>query len=484
MASRSQHAVVIGASLAGVLAARSLTVAYDRVTLVDRDEMPHQPATRAGVPQGRHTHGLLARGREVIEDLFPGTTRDLVTRGALLGDAQRDGRWHVGPRPLATGRSGLEMLLVSRPTLEWYLRHRLLGDSRVEVLEHTSVVDLAFTADETRVNGVITCTSGERVPRLAPADLVVDASGRTSRTPEWLERRGYPVPPEEVRRVDKHYVTRQFQRRSGDGPLAYAIPANPAVPRGGIMLAQEGGRWIVSLTGLGAERPPQDLAGFLAYAGRLASPDIAEALDGMVPLDVGCTYRFPANRRRRYERVARFPEGLVVTGDALCAFDPVFGQGITVAALEAAELRDLLLNGPPGRGTVLGTAFHRRAAAHVDTPWQVAAGAAPPPMAAYLRRVVSGGGTDPALARAFLRVQQMADRPSALFRPRVAARVARRTFPRLRRSVGRDAQQRGQAGGQRVQQGLPGDAAVVVHPRQDDLLDQRGPAAHHQPHTG
>jgi 2-polyprenyl-6-methoxyphenol hydroxylase-like FAD-dependent oxidoreductase len=478
--------VVIGASLAGVLAARSLTVAYDRVTLIDRDEMPHEPATRGGVPQGRHTHGLLARGREVIEDLFPGTTADLVARGALLGDAQRDGRWHVGPQPLATGRSGLDMLLVSRPSLEWYLRHRLLADRRVEVLEHTSVVDLALTGDDARVNGVIACTSGARVPRLVPADLVVDASGRTSRTPEWLERRGYPVPPEEVRRVDKHYVTRQFQRRPGDGPLAYAVPATPAVPRGGIMLAQEGGRWIVSLTGLGAERPPQDLEGFLAYAHRLSSPVIGTALDGLVPLDVGCTYRFPANRRRRYEQVAAFPAGLVVTGDALCAFDPVHGQGMTVAALEAAELRDLLRDGPPPRGTVLGTAFHRRAARHIDTPWQIAAGAAPRPLAAYLRRLLAGGAADPVLARAFLRVQQMADRPSALLRPRITARVVRGVLrpSGSRPSRGGDAEQRDQARGEGGHQRRAGDAAVVGDPRQHDLLDQRGPAAHHQPYAG
>ena len=216
MASRDQHAVVIGASMSGLLAARSLTTHFDRVTVVDRDEMPHEPVTRGGVPQGRHTHGLLARGREVIEELFPGTTADLEARGALRGDAQADVRWHFAQQPLAPGRCGLELLAVSRPLLEWYVRYRLLADAGVEILQRTSVLDLSFTAHDARVDGVLVTGRDGGTPRLLPADLVVDASGRTSRTPEWLERRGYPTPPEDVRRIDKHYATRLFRRSRRD----------------------------------------------------------------------------------------------------------------------------------------------------------------------------------------------------------------------------------------------------------------------------
>ncbi len=154
MASTNQHAVVVGASIAGVLAAQVLAGHFERVTLVDRDEMPREPGPRGGVPQGRHVHGLLSRGREVVEEMFPGTTADLVARGAILGDALADGRYFFGPRPLAQTEAGLPTLAVSRPLLEWYLRHRLLHDTRVSVLEHTSVLDLAFSADDARVTGV------------------------------------------------------------------------------------------------------------------------------------------------------------------------------------------------------------------------------------------------------------------------------------------------------------------------------------------
>ncbi len=433
MASTNQHAVVVGASIAGVLAAKVLAGHFERVTLVDRDEMPREPVTRGGVPHGRHVHGLLSRGRAVIEDMFPGTTADLVARGALLGDAQANGRYHFGAQPLAEGHADLPSLAVSRPLLEWYVRHRLLRDERVAVVEHTSVLDLAFTADERRVNGVIVTDRDGGMPRMLAADLVVDSSGRTSRTPEWLERRGYAGPPEEVRRIDKHYATREFRRTPDSGqPIIRTVAARPGQPRAGIILAREGDRWAVSLMGADGLQPPLELEDFRAWARTLDSPELADAIDGLVPLDEGARYRFPANRRRRYERLRDFPTGLVVTGDALCAFDPVYGQGMTVAAVEAEELGLCLADG----GTEsLAHRFHKRAAAHIDTPWMIAAGGAPPSgrrvpvrrrlLDAYLARLVRAATTDPVLATAFLRVTHLVDRPQDLMRPALAVRVLR-----------------------------------------------------------
>ncbi|MET0524912.1 MAG: FAD-dependent monooxygenase [Nocardioides sp.] len=441
MASTNQHAVVIGASIAGVLAAQVLAGHFERVTLVDRDEMPREPDPRGGVPQGRHVHGLLSRGREVMERMFPGATADLVARGGVLGDAQADGRYFFGPRPLAAGTANLPILAVSRPLLEWYLRHRLLHDSRVEVLEHTSVLDLAFSADGARVRGVIVTDRDAGSPRMVAADLVVDASGRTSRTPEWLERRAYAAPPEEVRRVDKQYATRMFRRTSEPGqPLVRASASGPGFPRGGIMLAREDDVWMVSLAGRNGEQPPLELEEYRAWARTLATPELADAIDTLVPLDDGVRYRFPANRRRRYERLRDFPAGLVVTGDALCAFDPVYGQGMTVAAIEAEELGHCLdgggLHDLPQR-------FHRRAAAHIDTPWTIAAGAPTDgrvPIGrrlvdAYLARLIRAAADDAVLANAFLRVNHLVDRPQDLMRPALARRVARHSLPRSGRWV-------------------------------------------------
>ena len=443
MSGAHDRAVVLGASIAGILSARVLLEHLPHVVLVDRDEMPHEPVNRGGAPQGRHVHGLLSRGLTVIEGLFPGTTEDLVSQGAVFGDAQAGGSYVFGGHRLAAGTAGLPVLAVSRPLLEWYLRRRLLRDPRVSLLERTSVLDLAFSGDERRVSGVIVSDRDGGAPRLEPAHLVVDASGRGSRTPEWIERRGYGAPIEEVRRIDKQYVTREFRRLPGAGePVVRAVGSTPSNPRSGIVLAAEGERWAVSLTGMNGERPPMDLDGFRGWAESLAAPDVARALEGLVPLDEGARYRFPANRRRRYERMSRFPEGLVVIGDALCAFDPVFGQGMTVAAAEAEELERCLQDGATG----LAARFHPRAATLIDTPWTIAAGGAGDPdrrrplgermVERYLGHLLAAAEQDPVVAGAFLRVNHLVGRPPDLMRPALVTRVVRARRVRRPASAG------------------------------------------------
>jgi 2-polyprenyl-6-methoxyphenol hydroxylase-like FAD-dependent oxidoreductase len=429
----SDHAVVVGASISGILAAKVLAGHLGRVTLVDRDEMPRDPVNRGGVPQGRHVHGLLSRGLSVIESMFPGTTDDLVARGAILGDAQEDGAYVFGGHRLAAGAADLPVLAVSRPLLEWYLRQRLLTDDRIQVLEHTSVLDLSFSADDRRVNGAIVSDRDGGPPRLLAGRLVVDASGRGSRTPEWVGRRGFAPPPEEVRRIDKQYASREFRRTPAPGqPVVRAVGATRATPRGGIILAAEGDRWMVSLSGINGERPPLELPDFRAWARSLVAPDVADALEDLTPVGEGARYRFPANRRRRYERLALFPEGLLVIGDALCAFDPVFGQGMTVAAVEAEELDRCLAADRPGS---LARRFHQRCAEHIDTPWTIAAGDTisgngHQPLGEriidrYVGRLVRAAESDPVLAAAFLRVNHLVEPPSHLMRPPLVARVLR-----------------------------------------------------------
>jgi 2-polyprenyl-6-methoxyphenol hydroxylase-like FAD-dependent oxidoreductase len=431
MAMRS-HAVVVGASMAGLLAARSLLDHYERVTIVDRDDIPSRPQPRGGVPQGRHAHGLLAEGRTMLEEMFPGLTSDLTGRGARLGDVGLEGVWCFTPRPLARRESGLKALLVSRSLLEWYVRERVAASSMVTLREDASVLDLAFSGDDNRVVGVIVQDRDGGTPALLPADLVVDATGRGSRTPEWIERRGYQAPAEEVRRVDKRYTTYRV-REALDGSTAWAmaVAAQPGLHRGGIMLAEEGGSRVVSLVGRFGERPPVAWPDFLAWAGTLSSSRLADALAGLEPLGEGATYRFPANRRRHYEDLTRFPEGLVVVGDALCAFDPVYGQGMTVAAIEAVALGRCIQQEGPG----LAARFHRTAAEIIDTPWTIAVGGVPDDdgqvpwrsrlVGAYLARLLDAGSDDPELAIAFLRVNHLVDRPSELFRPRTVWRVLR-----------------------------------------------------------
>lgn len=437
MPSTQRHAVVVGGSLAGLLAARVLSETYERVTVLDRDTWADRPQPRGGVPQSRHAHAVLARGREVLEELFPGFTADAVALGAPLVDMHAQVRWYAEGRSLAQQASDLLGLGASRPLLEWLVRDRVRRLPRVELRPGQRVHDLVGPWSGA-VTGVR--TEGADGPYLLDADLVVDASGRTSQAPRWLEGLGHDAPAEDVVRVDVAYATRYFRRRPDDldgSTLAMPFAASPAQPRGGVLIAQEGDRWVLGLNGYHGARPPTDLDDFARWADGL-SPELGELARTAEPLDDGARYRFPASIRRRYERLDRLPAGLLVVGDALCSFNPSYGQGQTVAAVEAAVLRDCLAEGTDG----LGRRFFAAAAPIVDVPWQIAVGGdlalpgtqAPRPLAGrvlgrYVRRVRRVGAHDPGVAAAFLAVANLTAAPQSLLAPAVARRVLGRRLP-------------------------------------------------------
>ncbi|MFF5211392.1 FAD-dependent oxidoreductase [Streptosporangium sp. NPDC000396] len=421
-----RHAVVIGASISGLLAAAALSRIAERVTVLDRDELPEEDVHRRGTAQSRHAHGLLARGLEVMELLLPGLTAELMARGAFDGDLQADCRWINEGRRLAPAPGDMPGLLVSRLLLEGQIRRRVAGLPRVEVIGESQVFDLTRSGD--RVTGV-RLVSDETIS----ADLVVDASGRGSRAPSWLGRLGFPVPEEDRVEIDLTYTTRVFRRSAGDlaGDPVVIMAATRAIPRAGVALAMEGDRWIVTIGGYG-DAPPSDYEGFVAYAKSLPAPDIHELVASAEPLDEGCHHRTPASVRRRYERLSRFPRGLAVVGDAVCAFNPIYGQGMSVAAVEALRLGEWA-----GRERPAGELF-RSIARVVDGPWDVVvSGDLRLPgvrgrrtskirmINAYLERFHRAAEHDVELGRRFLRVANLIDPPSALLRPACLLRVFR-----------------------------------------------------------
>jgi 2-polyprenyl-6-methoxyphenol hydroxylase-like FAD-dependent oxidoreductase len=434
-----KHAVVLGASMAGLAATRVLADAYERVTVLERDALPATAAHRKGVPQSHHAHGLLARGREVLEELFPGLTDELVARGALYGDVQLQGRWSNEGVRLCQAPSGLNGLSVSRPLLEGQVRRRLAALSGVRIVDDQDVAGLVATPDGRRVSGVRTI--GRAIGGVAEtltADLVVDATGRGSRSPVWLEALGYQRPEREEVRVHGTYATAMYRRRQEhlDGDRLVIVAATRATRRGAVMLAQEGDRWIVTLFGYLGERPPTDPDGFVAWAASVSTPDVHEVIREAELLQEPVPARFPGSMRHRYERLDQFPEGYVVTGDAVCSFNPVYGQGMTVSALEALALRDCLGDG----AGQLGQRFFRSAAKLIDIPWGIAVGSdlrfpevkgpRTPKVRmvnAYLARLHVAAGQDPVLGRAFLRVVNLIDPPERLMSPELAFRVMRST---------------------------------------------------------
>jgi 2-polyprenyl-6-methoxyphenol hydroxylase-like FAD-dependent oxidoreductase len=431
-----EHAVVLGASMAGLATARVLADAYERVTVLERDALPAAAAHRKGVPQSRHAHALLDRGRVALEELFPGLTDELVANGALSGDTQLEARWYNQGLRLCPGPSDLRAVAVSRPLLEGCVRERVRALPNVRVVDRCDAAGLAATPDGRRVHGVRVIRRADgSAEEVLGADLVVDATGRGSRSPAWLEELGYPRPAEEEVRIGVAYASRIYRRRPDhlDGDRAVVVAATRDRPCGAAMLSMEGDRWMVTLFGYLGLRPPTDPDGFVAFAANLPVPDVFAVISAAEPLGEALPARYPASVRRRYERLERFPDGYLVTGDAVCGFNPVYGQGMSVAALEALALRDCLRAGPTAG---LATRFFAKVSRIVDIPWGIAVGsdlrlpgvqgartAKVRLVNAYLARFHLAAAADPVLGRAFLRVVNLMDRPEALLRPAIALRV-------------------------------------------------------------
>jgi 2-polyprenyl-6-methoxyphenol hydroxylase-like FAD-dependent oxidoreductase len=443
------HAVVLGASMAGLLAARVLTDSYGQVTVIDRDELPETPMHRRGVPHGRHLHALAARGQQALEELFPELTAALVADEVPIGDLLANGRLYFSGHRLRQAPTGLVLVCASRPFLEGRVRARVRAVPNVAFLDRCDVVGLATTPDGRRVTGprVLRRADGSADEVLA-ADLVVDATGRGSRTPIWLDALGYPRPEREQVGIGLGYATRTYRLPPDalGGDLAVLNAATPQHPRLGALLMLEGDRWMLTLGGILGDHPPTDPDGFLAFARSLRFPDIYEAVRDAEPLDEPVAFRFPASVRHRYERLGRFPDGLLVLGDAVASFNPIYGQGMSVAALEALTLRRHIEQGiePQPRR------WFRDLARVVDVPWDMSAGgdlAFPGVQGrrtlkvrlvnAYLARLHAAAAHDADLASAFVRVVGLVAPPQSLLHPGIAVRVLRRSPRRAADTRGR-----------------------------------------------
>lgn len=392
------------------------------------------------MPQGRQVHGLQPRGGEIIEELFPGFTEETVALGAQLQDTVNDAHWHFNGRRLSKAPSTMATVAAGRPFLEWYVRGRVEALANVTFLERHDVVGLDTTPDRSRIAGVRVQPHGEEAatePSALPADLVVDATGRGSRTPVWLEEFGYPKVPEERARIGLGYATRHYRTRPAsthDGRTLVVV-ASAEQPRGAVCTRIEGDRFVLTAYGILGDHPPTDPAGFDAFLKSLAVPVVAEFAQSAEPLDDPVAYRFPVSLRRRYEHMERFPVGLLVVGDGVCSFNPTYAQGMTVAALGALTLRRHLLRGALPRAR----AFFRDLARDAVAPsWEAMNlnDLAFPGVEgertlkirvahAYVALVQKAAIRDPKVAEAFIRVVSLMSGPESLMRPGMLLRVLR-----------------------------------------------------------
>jgi 2-polyprenyl-6-methoxyphenol hydroxylase-like FAD-dependent oxidoreductase len=430
--------------MGGMLAARVLADHYDEVIVVERDELPVEATPRRGVPQGRQGHALHSRGSDAFEQLFPGLLAEFAESGATVLDNRDLSRYQVylhGHRVKSSTvvRQPFTTYLASRPFVEMHIRRRVFGIPNVKVLDAHDVVEI-IASTPARITGVRVANrhSGER--DVLEADMVVDALGRAGRTPALLESLGYGRPEEDRLTVNVNYVSQLVRLPAGmvDKGLIL-IGGVPERPTGGSLMAYEHDTWMVTLAGYAGFEPPADPAGMQHYAAAMGVAELEAAVRDGEPLCEAHQHRFPSSQRRRYEKMRRFPAGLLVLGDAICSFNPVYGQGMTVAALEALTLSACLRLGERD----LAERYFRAVSEYVDTAWRMAIDSdlalpqviGPRPLAFRLSNWLTGqvfatAAMDDVVAEQFLRVVNMVDPPSRLFHPSVLLRVAKRRWHR------------------------------------------------------
>ncbi|MBT1513836.1 FAD-dependent monooxygenase [Bradyrhizobium sp. SRL28] len=429
------HAVVIGAGMAGLTAAQAISRHFAKVTIIERDVLPAEAAPRSGTPQAQHAHTLLAGGLKALQALFPGFENDLAEAGAVKARTGKDIRMErPGFDPFPTRDLGIDIFCMSRPLLEAVTRRRIQQTRNINICVRSRVTGLVPSRDAMRIEGVR--YDSEDGPVTLEADLVVEASGRCGLTLKLFEELSLPMPEETEIGIDQAYASTIVER-----PLAHnaewlgniILPSAPASSRGAFLFPIEKQRWLLSIGGNHGDAPPGDRAGFMDFVRSLRTPTIYDAIRDARPVTDIVRYQLPCSTRRHFERLESFPAGLLAIGDALCRFNPVFGQGMSVAAQEAVILDRLLAEDVPMER--LARDFFAAIQDTIATPWGVAVsdfvypatrGVRPADLAQRLKYGVALtklAAGDPEVHRLTVEVSQLLKPQAALREPALAARV-------------------------------------------------------------
>ncbi len=439
MSKLGEQAIVCGASMSGLLAARVLSDFYEEVTLVERDPLPDGPEQRRGVPQARHFHALLSTGSNILGQLFPGLLDELVSAGAnvLANEPSRVyvrlGRHELGGSDKYADPAALVVYQPSRPFLDSHVRRRVRAIENVRILDSHGVVE-PMTDRARRVTGarVVNRYTGEETA--LNAELVVDAMGRSAHTPAFLDNLGCERPIEQRYPVHLSYAS-QFLRVPADivgDKLGFSVSPVPERPVGVVAVAYEHDTWILTLFGVDGHKLPHDLSGVIECAAQFAPPSLIAVLRSAEPLGAMSAQHYPASTWRRYDKMRQFPPGLLVMGDAICSFNPVYMQGMTMAALQAVALRNCLTD----HDADVSRRFFKATAKQIGPVWRgnrftdftVSQGDGWRRMP---RRLVNwpidkaqeAAANDPAVAEAVLRVMHFVDPPARLARPSFLMRL-------------------------------------------------------------
>ncbi|QQN86089.1 FAD-dependent oxidoreductase [Bacillus toyonensis] len=365
-------AIVIGGSMAGKFAAKALSTSFKEVIILEVGDKWDGKASRKRVPQSDHPHVLLKGGEKAIEELFPTITNELIEAGSIINNFTRDLKWHqfgLWKQPFI---GEVHMIQQSRPLLEWHIQKRIDQVSNITITYKTLVNGLLVDGKLNKVCGVKVKYLETGMQEEVHADIVVDASGFGSKSMEWLREYEIEVQEEKVR-IDLFYATRMFQLKENeelDCCNMLMSPSFPENPYGVLIQTIEDNRYFVTFSGYANEKAPQTDNEFYDFAENLSIPNVTEFLNKAEGITDIKTYKIPYQVRRRFDLVNNVPEGLLVVGDAQCRFDPVFGQGVSVAAMEAHQLQ-LLLQSRKQLDKTFTQQFYKKTADIIETPWDM-----------------------------------------------------------------------------------------------------------------
>lgn len=426
---KRDHAVVIGASMAGLLAARVASDFYKRVTVLERD-ISHDVEPRKGVPQGHHSHVLLTKGHSILNSLFPSFTQDCINQGAIIRDVRdRYDFYYRGYWPHM--KTDMTFTGISRPALEYLVRGYVAKIANITMQYGYEVQ--GFSYDKNDILGVKVSNRMDGSAFMLAADLVIDAQGRGSRTPQWLTDNGFLAPSESHVHVNIKYATRIYSRGVCDENARTHLVVHdaPHTTKAGCAIPIEQNRYIITLADMFGKPVPASHDDFLRFAKTLAAPDIFNLISKESPQGETHHYNFPYSRWRHYEKMSFHPRGLVVVGDAVSSFNPIYGQGMTVAALDAQTLGEWLKNDKHNH-----KALAQDIAANVQHAWDISVGAdfafpntiGPKAFGVdfvnwYFKRFTKLAPYNPELTRLFFEVTHLLKKPHALFQPRIIAQV-------------------------------------------------------------
>jgi len=435
--SNKHHAIILGGSFAGLMTAKALSHHYKKVTIIEKDKVHRHPEARKGQPHTQHLHGLLPAALNILNDYFPGFYDDVTNNGGVTNDLGLSMNWYTHGGYKKNVFMGITGISLSRPLLEHIVRERVLAMPNITLIDNTPAKAFLSSSDKQHVTGVLVDDKQSGETKIYEADLVIDCTGRGSQTPKWLKQLGYDEVPVTEVKIDVTYTTRVYKRNPEDERGRWWIACTPEAPkerRNGAVFPIEGNRWIVSVGGWHGEKAATDETEFLEFLKTLPNTNIYDIASKSEPLSDIIQYKYPVSIKRNYEKMDRFPTGLLVLGDAASSFNPVYGQGISSTCMQALALDKLLSENISEQK--LAKTFFKRILNIKDKLWQMSTdedfrfpettGTRPFGIGIsnkFVSQLHRATNSDETVCYAFLRVMGLLDPPTKLMRPKMLWKI-------------------------------------------------------------